>query len=191
MMLLQQFNLALAHCIARSRFVVIVPEDMQDAVNNQQRQLVVHRPCVLWRLALSNSRTQHDIAEQQRHVAWVWRRSIGAATRWHAVQHNFGLDRVDRERQHIGGARAAHVFLVQFGHLAFGHKQQRQLGEPANAFRAQHVGSKHLPSFEIDSDVTLLIGAEYLWLALTTDSSRCVESRSRRVNHFVGPVVTE
>ncbi|CAN5514974.1 hypothetical protein BH10ACT2_BH10ACT2_27500 [soil metagenome] len=70
------------------------------------------------------------------------------------------------------------MFFVEFGHLAFGHKQQRQLGETAHTLGSQYVGSKDLPSFEIESDIALLIGAEYLRLAFTTDSSRRVESRS-------------
>jgi len=35
MMLLQQFDLALAHGIACRRFVMIVAEDMQDAMDDQ------------------------------------------------------------------------------------------------------------------------------------------------------------
>lgn len=178
MKFLKQLDFSLAHRIARNWFVVIVAKYVQDAVNDKQRKFVVDRARMFWRLPLGNCRAQHHVAEQQWHVTGVGRCSIGSTTRGHAVQHNLGLERVDRERQHVCRATTAHMFLVQLSHLAFGHKEQRKLGESANAFRAQHVGREGLPSFEIDSDVALLIGAEYLWFALATDSSRCIESRS-------------
>ena len=178
MMFLQQLDFSLAHRIARNRFVVIVAQYVQNAVDDKQRKFVIDRARMLWRLPLRNCRAQHYIAEQQWHVTRVGRCAIGATTRRHTVQHNVGLKRINRKCQHVGRATTTHVFFVQLSHLAFGHKEQRKLGESANALFAQHVGREGLPSFEIDSDVALLIGAEYLWFALATDSSRCIESRS-------------
>lgn len=157
---------------------MIVTQHVEDAVDDKQCKFVVHRARVFRRLPLSNGRTKHYVAKQQRHVARIWRCPIGATTGWHSVKHDLGFKRIDRKREHVGRATTTHVFFVQLGHLAFGHKEQRKLGESANAFRAQHVGSEGLPSFEIDGNVALLIGAEYLWFALATDSSRCIESRS-------------
>ena len=189
MMLLQQLDLSLAHGVSRRRFVVIVTKHVQDAMHDQQGELVVDRARVVRRLSLGDSRTQHHVTQKQRHVARIGRRTIGTTARWHSVQHDLGFDRVDRKRQHIRGPGCSHVFFVQLSHLAFGHKQQRQLSKTTNAFRAQYVGCECLPSFEIDDDIGLLIGAEYLWFPFATDSSRRVESRARRVRHRVVPQV--
>ena len=62
-MLLEQFDLSGAHGIARCRFVVIVTENVQDAVHDQQGELVVDRARMFGCLSVGDSRTQHHVAE--------------------------------------------------------------------------------------------------------------------------------
>lgn len=90
-MFLQQFDLSLAHSIARRRFVMIVAEHVQDSVHDEQCDLIVDGAGMIGCLALGDSWAEHYIAEQQRHVAGVGRRTIGTTTRGHSVQHDLGF----------------------------------------------------------------------------------------------------
>lgn len=133
---------------------------------------------MIWCLSLRHSRADHDVAEQQGQVTWVGGCTIGPTAGRYTVQHRVGLERVDRKRQYIGWPTACHVVFIELCHLAFGYKQQRQFSEAANTFGTKDAESELLPPLELDGDIALLIGAEYLWLALAADSSWRREPRS-------------
>ncbi|CAB4853434.1 unannotated protein [freshwater metagenome] len=113
---------------------------MQHTVHHEEGDLVVDRACVRRRLPLRHCGADDDIAQQQGHIARIRGRPVGATTDRLAVQHDLGLGRVDREREHIGGPGLAHVEFVQLGHLGLADEQQRQLGQPAHTLRPQYLG---------------------------------------------------
>ena len=62
-----------------SGFGVVVAEHVEHAVHDEQRQLVVDGAGVARGLARRPRRADHDVAEQERQVAGIERRAIGAA----------------------------------------------------------------------------------------------------------------
>ena len=102
---LQQVDLAGPHAGTLLGLGVVVAEHVQDAVDDEQRQLVVDRAGVGGRLRRRHARAHDHVTEQQRQVAGIGRGAIGTApVRTGAV---VDLDQlaVDREGQHVGGAR--------------------------------------------------------------------------------------
>ena len=91
----------LLHGLGLVVLVMVHPEEVQDAVHDQQGHLVVVGPGVVRRVAERHRRADHDVAQHHGHVGRLRRRrrarsaGVGAAA---------ALDRllVDRERQHVG-----------------------------------------------------------------------------------------
>ena len=75
-----------------------------------------------------------DVTEQQRHAGGKW----------------FVFERVERERQHVGGSVLAHVLLVEHRHLIFVDEPQRQFGGAGHAFVAEYGGRQRHPTRGVD-----------------------------------------
>ena len=97
---LEQLTLPALHSFLLFGLGMVVAEDVKHTVDDEQGELVVDGAGVLVGVSRRDRRTHHDVAEQQRHVI------DGRAHR--------GLG-VERERQHVGRRRVAHVHVVQVG----------------------------------------------------------------------------
>ena len=101
---LQQLAFSALHRLRLTLLGVVVVQQMQDPVHDEQRELVVERRRRARRLALRDRRADDHVAEHDRRVVGLGRRSrappavVGPAPAGHEVV-------VDREREHVGRRR--------------------------------------------------------------------------------------
>ena len=165
------------------RLGVVVAEDVEDAVHDEQRELVVERAGVLGRLARGHRRAHHDVAEQQRLVARVGRRAVGAAVARRRRRHHVDVDGVDREGEHVGRAVVAEELLVEGGDVVLLDEQQAQLDVAPHALGGQHRLAELAPPGDVDRHRALLVGDEHLGVAVAAHLLPAAETRPGRLTH--------
>lgn len=131
---------------------VIVSEQMQDAVDAQQFDLVLGTVPTGLRLIGSDLRAQHDIAEQ----TGLRFRLMRADRRPRAANGRRRPELIHRERENVGRARFTHPSLMKVGHRALVDKQDRKLRQRMNAHPVQHVPGQGRDADLVDSDARLI-----------------------------------
>jgi hypothetical protein len=162
---------------------MIMTENVQHTMNDQQCQFVVDRTCVVGSLPRRDRGTDDHVAEQQRHVGRIRRRTIGAATGRLSVLHDLSLGSIDGKGQNVGRTGLAHVAVVELSHLALADEQDCQFGQAAHALVDQHIEGELLPTGEIDPEIGLLIGNEHLRNTIASDTLRTRQSRATIITH--------
>ena len=100
---LEQLAFAPLHLLGLLGLRVVVAQQVEQAVHDEQPELVVERPVVIGRLPARDRRAHDDVAQHDRRIHRLVRRSrpaptfVGATAGRHVVV-------VDREREHVGGA---------------------------------------------------------------------------------------
>ena len=155
----QELTLPLLHRRLFPRIGVVVVEQVQHAVHDEQRELVVERRTVLGRLRLRHGRTHHDVADQRRRLAALAGRTrtaaalVGLAAGQHEVV-------VHREREHVGGPGSAQELLVELGDRGAIHEEERELRGAGHLLLVDHQAGQADPPHHVDGDVVLLVAPE-------------------------------
>ena len=118
---------------------MVVPEQVENTVHDEQRQLVRQGVARLARLARRNRRADHDIADQQRRIP------VGKAAPhpWRARLH--------RERQNVGRMVAPEPRGRQPGDLSLIHERQTQLGRASDSFTTGGGCRQEAPAVKIQT----------------------------------------
>src|SRR5215207_8870681 len=124
---LQQATLQAEHLPLLLGLGVVVPEQMQDAMDGEQVQLVLGPVPGGAGLPLGHHRAEHHVAEERR---------LGLVLDTRAA---VDLQLVHGEGEHIGRAGLAHPAVVQLGHVLGVDQQQRQLGHRVDAHLVERV----------------------------------------------------
>ena len=142
-------QLALAACISDwlVGLGVVHAEQVQDAVHEQQGDLVVVAAGVLRRVARPPppGRSPRRPADRS------------ASRRPTDGRRPVELVAVDRERQHVGGAVAPHVVAVQLGHLVGTDERDRQLARSRQIRSARAPPCQPGPAGDVDGLPGLLV----------------------------------
>lgn len=152
---LEQLQLARLHRVQLIVVSVIVAEHVEDAVDDEQGELVVDRASVAGGLLDGDGRAHHDVTEQHGDVGTRRARNI-----------------IQWEREHVGRPSVAEVLGVQRGDLVPADERQRQLARATAV--PHHRARQSTPPVDIHHDVDLLVAANHLDI---------VEGWTRRVVH--------
>lgn len=165
---LEQFALATPHRVAFVVGGVIPTQNVQYSVHDEKSHLVVERTGVRGRLVLGHFGADHHVTEEKGHIGRIGFGAIGSAAR-------AGIDvddcaTIDRKRQNIGGARTRHVRDVQFGHVTSRDEEDTELTGTSNTFGFEDETSQRLPTFDVDGNVILFVGAEHFGSSVAAHS---------------------
>ena len=133
---------------------------MQDAVHEEQRDLVVVGAGVFGRVARRDRGTDHDVAEQRRQVVGFQRLAPGRGST--GVGPAAGLLGVviEWKRQYVGGAGLAEEPLVEPRDRRLVDEEHGQLRISFDLLGPQHVARQRVPARRVDRVLRLLIGDE-------------------------------
>ena len=155
----QQVALLGLHDLGLVGILVVQPEQVQQAVDDQQGDLVVVGAGVLGGVAVGDRRADDHVAEQGRHLLWLGAEARPGATR---IRRTAAVGRllVDREGQHVGRAVLAEEPGVEIGDGALVDEEQRHLGLPAHPLVGQHGLGQLDPAQGVDRMGRLFVGRE-------------------------------
>ena len=151
-----------------ARIGVVVVEQVQDAVHDEQRDLVVGGPAVLGRLRGRDLRADDDVADEARRLAAPRPGAPGPRPPWSGWRPAEDDVVVHREREDVGRAGPAQEPLVQVGDRLQVHEDQRELGHAGHPLLGEHDPGQPDPAHHVDLDDRLLVRPE-------ATSIRCVE----------------
>src|SRR3954453_22395474 len=154
----QQRLLARLHDLRLGVLGVVHPEQVQHAVHDQQGQFVLEGAGVVGGVAVRHRGTDHDVAQQRRHVVGLAGKVAGTAAA--GVRGTTALHRflVDREREHVGGSVLAQEALVEVRDGVLVHEQQGDLRIRVHALGRQHRLRQPHPAHGVDRELRLLVG---------------------------------
>ena len=152
----QQLALQALHGFGLPVCLVVHPEQVEEAVDHQERQLVVHGHPVLGGVAHGDGGADHHVAEQRERLHL----GVGARTGPSRVRGAPARERlvVDREREHVGGARSPEELLVQRGDRGLVDEEERHLDLAWDTAVLEHGARETGPSIEFDGVGALLVG---------------------------------
>ncbi len=150
---------------------MVEAEQMQDAVHDEQGDLVIERAGVVRRVGCRHFGTDHEVAQQQREVFAIGAASLRAGPTFVGPPAALGELAVDRERQHVGGAVGGHEVAVESGNGDGVHEQNGQLDIAGDSLGRQHLLGQQAPARHVDGTRLLLIGDEHRELTLPAGAS--------------------
>ncbi len=140
----EQIALCSAHGACLLWFAMVMADEVQQAMDHQQRQFIIEGAGMVYRLVARHLRADDDVTEQHRLIRGWCRINVMV------------IGGVERKREHIGWPDRIHELSVQRRHLIDIDETQRQLAAQAEMPRSIH--RERTPTISIDCDRRLFIG---------------------------------
>src|SRR5437899_1873283 len=155
----QQLALPLSHRLGLLILGMVVVQQMQDTVDDEERDLVIQRSLPAG-LAPGHLRAHHDVADHGRRVGGL-RRRAGPGPALVGLPPTRGDVVVHREREHVRRPAAAEKPLVEVRHRLLVHEDHRHLGLLGNPLLVEHHAGEPDPAEDVHLHLRLLVGPEH------------------------------